>query len=303
MDSVSFGQRINTAYLSANTALLNLLIDDQSLFLRLKSLKHTFFMDQGDSFTHFLDLASHELSKKAKYVSISKLQSLLDVALRNPSSTSGTNADPYKEDIKIAISNSTLIDWLTTIIKVEGAVIDEQGGVAVDVNAGATPASATQDKKADDSKASLTGIEALSLDYNVEFPLSLVISRKAILGYQLIFRHLLSLKHLEQVLTTTWTEHTKSPAWRRRTNCLPVERWKRRVFTLRTRMLAFVQQMYSFAVLDVLETNWRKMMEKLQGVRTVDQLLKYHSDFLQTCLDECMLTNYKMLKVYLLMLV
>ena len=62
-------------------------------------------------------------------------------------------------------------------------------------------------------------------------------------------------------------------------------------------MLAFVQQMYSFAVSDVLETNWRKMMNKLQDVRTVDQLLKYHSDFLQTSLEECMLTNHKMLKV------
>ena len=31
-------------------------------------------------------------------------------------------------------------------------------------------------------------IEALALDYNVKFPLSLVISRKTILRYQLLFR-------------------------------------------------------------------------------------------------------------------
>ncbi|CAJ0900784.1 9165_t:CDS:2, partial [Entrophospora sp. SA101] len=31
---------------------------------------------------------------------------------------------------------------------------------------------------------------------------------------------------------------------------------------------------------------------------TVDQVLKYHSDFLDTCLKECMLTNAKLLRIY-----
>lgn len=32
-------------------------------------------------------------------------------------------------------------------------------------------------------------------------------------------------------------------------------------------------------------------------VSTVDQVLQYHSDFLDTCLKECMLTNAKLLRV------
>ncbi len=50
-------------------------------------------------------------------------------------------------------------------------------------------------------------------DYHVKFPLSLVISRKTILRYQLLFRFLLHLKHIEQGLCSMWTEQMTAP-WR-----------------------------------------------------------------------------------------
>jgi gamma-tubulin complex component 2 len=141
------------------------------------------------------------------------------------------------------------------------------------------------------------GIDALALDYTVKFPLSLVISRKTILRYQLLFRFLLHIKHVEQQLTAMWADH-KSPAWR-----TPVpthtefERWRTRVFILRARMLAFVQQILAFATFEVLEPNWRSLEAKLEKVKTVDQLLRDHVDFLDTCLKECMLTSSKLLRV------
>lgn len=163
-------------------------------------------------------------------------------------------------------------------------------------SASGDPKSHGKERKKDE-KHVFTGMEALSLDYTVDFPLSLVISRKAILRYQLIFRHLLALKHLEQSLTMNWLEHTKNPIWRKRTPHIGIEKWKNRLFTLRSRMLAFVQQMFAFAVSEVLEGNWRKLMARLQEVETVDQLLQYHTDFLDTCLKQCMLTSPNLLKV------
>ena len=289
LDSDAFTARVDSAYLAANTALLRVLIQQQSLFSRLRSLKHHFFLDQGDSFTHFLDLAHTELAKRARHVSLSKLQSLLDLAIRNPSSASG--ADPYNEDVKVAMSSSTLTDWLMKVVNVSGALGHED---AAGGSEAALPESATNKEE---KKSSLTGIDALSLDYTVTFPLSLVVSRKAILRYQLIFRHLLSLKHLEQSLTVAWSEHSKNPTWRKRSQHLELEKWKNRVFNLRARMLAFVQQMFAFAVSEVLEGNWRTLMSKLDSVSTVDGLLKHHIDFLDTCMKECMLTNPALLKV------
>ena len=167
----------------------------------------------------------------------------------------------------------------------------------------------------------IPAIDALTLDYHVKFPLSLVISRKTILRYQLIFRFLLHLKHVEQSLSSMWIEHKTAP-WRRQTRPRPsgaglgrqtpqppppkdwhseFENWRKRVFLLRARMLSFVQQILAFTTFEVLEPNWRKLEGKLEAgkVETVDQLLRDHVDFLDTCLKECMLTSSKLLRVSL----
>lgn len=64
-------------------------------------------------------------------------------------------------------------------------------------------------------------------------------------------------------------------------------------------MLAFIQQILAFATFEVLEPNWRKLEGKLEAgkVETVDQLLRDHVDFLDTCLKECMLTSSKLVTV------
>jgi gamma-tubulin complex component 2 len=83
--------------------------------------------------------------------------------------------------------------------------------------------------------------------------------------------------------------------------------WKRRVFTLRARMLVFVQQLLYFCTAEVIEPNWQALMARLNSkdgnksgtspVRTVDELMQDHVDFLDTCLKECMLTNSRLLRV------
>lgn len=94
-----------------------------------------------------------------------------------------------------------------------------------------------------------------------------------------------------------WIEQKTLP-WRRAVPKHPeYEKWRLRVCLLRARMLAFVQQILAFATFEVLEPNWRTLEAKLDKVTTVDQLLRDHVDFLDTCLKECMLTSAKLLKV------
>ena len=162
------------------------------------------------------------------------------------------------------------------------------------------------------------GYEALTLDYAVPFPLSLVVSRVTLTRYQLLFRYLLSLRHLETLLTNSWAEHTKARPWLHKSKSDPatgrkIEDWKRRVWCLRSRMLCFVQQLLYFCTSEVIEPNWVGFMSRLSQAkdegqvdgaeaagtikRTVDELMQDHVDFLATCLKECMLTNSKLLRV------
>ena len=68
--------------LTAGPQLLRVLTEEGDLMLHLRCVKHFFLMDQGDYLVHFLDMASPELAKKKSDISVSKLESLLDIALR-----------------------------------------------------------------------------------------------------------------------------------------------------------------------------------------------------------------------------
>ncbi|OZJ06164.1 hypothetical protein BZG36_00995 [Bifiguratus adelaidae] len=313
MDAVDGGRFITNldfAYKYANRKLLELLLQDQDLMGVLRSMKHYFFLDQSDFLLPFLDVAKDELRKPSREVSITRLQSLLDLVLRSPSSVAAY--DPYKENVKVEISGLRLVDQLLRIINVAGfdgnnLAAGSKGGKWIGSitpglketlqGSGNTTIDSIDSDKSNTSNSSLTGYDALTLDYTVTFPLSLILSRKALTKYQLLFRHLLYLKHVESLLSDTWADQ-KDPIWRRPSQNADLNRWKFRIFALRNRMLTFVQQFATYVTNEVLEVNWRMLENGLSSISTVDQVLQLHSDFLDTCLKECMLTNAKLLRIY-----
>lgn len=297
-DDGRFLENINSAYAHANESLMQLLLTTHALPARLQSLKHYFFLHPSDYFSYFLELGASELGKEVGKVNISKLQSLLDLVLRQPGSV--VTLDPFKEDVKIEMNEITLIKALQRVVGITGI---EKGESLQPVSN--QPVEVDKNAK---------GIASLQLDYTVPFPVSLVISRKTIWRYQALFRYLLSLRHLESQLSTAWQIQTRGIGWAHKGSNPELEMWKRRAWTLRSRMLIFVQQLLYFCTAEVIEPNWTKFMSRISnldhpnghhrggatsetGGRTVDGLMQNHVDFLDTCLKECMLTNSKLLKV------
>ena len=301
-DDARFLDNVNAAYAYANSSLFDLLLTTHALPARLRSLKTYFFLDRSDFFAYFLELGTSELRKRARDVNVGKLQSLLDIVIRQPGSV--VAEDPYKEDVKVRMNSEGLANWLMKIVNVTGLDQDAAtGGKPIHI-APTTAAPVTDDKD-------ITGFEALVLDYAMPFPLSLVVSRVTITRYQLLFRYLLSLRHLESQLVQAWAEQSKVVAWTHRSKNPAVEHWKRRAWTLRARMLIFVQQLLYYCTAEVIEPSWVGLMARLKagedsaaasgpahGVkRTVDELMKDHVDFLATCLKDCMLTDGRLLRV------
>lgn len=291
-DDNRFLDNVNSAYAHANESLLKLLLTTHALPARLRSLKHYFFLDQSDFFSYFLELGTSELRKPVKSVNTSKLQSLLDLVLRQPGSVAAQ--DPFKEDIKVEMNEISLTNSLTRVVNISGIEEGEKFQA---------PAQTTAE-----SEKSAIGFTSLQLDYSVPFPVSLVISRKTVWRYQALFRYLLSLRYLEQQLVSSWQTHNRATAWTHRSSQRPIEMWKRRAWTLRARMLVFVQQLLYFCTAEVIEPNWQALMARLKtkdetkdgstsASRTVDELMQDHVDFLDTCLKECMLTNSRLLRV------
>ena len=307
-DDPRFLDNVNGAYAHANSSLLNLLLTTHGLSDRLRSMKHYFFLNRSDFFTYFLDLSASELKKPWRLVNVNKLQSLLDLALRQPGTIAAQ--DPFKEDVKVQMNNVGLTQLVMRVVNVKG--FDETTATQEHDAADRylTPA-VKQSTSNTDEDNKMTGYEALEFKFSIPFPLSLVISSKTVFRYQILFRYLLSMRHLEGLLVNSWEDHNKVLSWTHKSGDRRLEMWKRKAWTLRARMLIFVQQTVYYCTSEVIEQNWQALMARVNGedeadrsdganktaTRTVDELMEDHVDFLDTCLKECMLMNSKLLKV------
>ena len=118
LDDPRFLDNVNAAYTYANASLLNLLVTKNSLNIRFRSLNSYFFLDRSDFFSYFLELGSSELRKPARVVNEGKLQSLLDIVLRQPGSIAAQ--DQFKEDVKVRMNKIGLTKWLMQVVNVSG---------------------------------------------------------------------------------------------------------------------------------------------------------------------------------------
>lgn len=50
-------------------------------------------------------------------------------------------------------------------------------------------------------------------------------------------------------------------------------------------------------VVEVLEPNFHKFKENLKKIKTIDDILVLHNNFLDECLKECLLTDQNLFKI------
>ncbi|XP_049646500.1 gamma-tubulin complex component 2 isoform X2 [Suncus etruscus] len=266
----AYVEQIEQAFSYASKVLLGFLLQEQALLEHLRSIKRYFLMDQGDFFVHFMDLTEEELKKPVDDIAPSRLEALLELALR----MSTANTDPYKDDLKIDLMPHDLITQLLRVLAIE----TKQEKAMV---------------QADPTELTLSGLEAFSFDYVVKWPLSLIINRKALTRYQMLFRHMFYCKHVERQLCNVWISNKAAK------QCsLHSAKWLAGAFTLRQRMLNFVQNIQYYMMFEVMEPTWHVLEKNLRSASNIDDVLGHHTGFLDSCLKDCMLTNPELLRVF-----
>ena len=125
-----------------------------------------------------------------------------------------------------------------------------------------SPSRFTMDVSEETSQTAVTGLDAFTFEYVVRWPVSLVLSKKALKRYQLLFRHLFHTKHVERQLCTTWVEHQSA----RMFHLQPGTSYAM-AFALRQRMLNFVQSFQYYMMFEVIEPQWHVMIQKVEQVR------------------------------------
>ncbi|XP_049825633.1 gamma-tubulin complex component 2 isoform X2 [Aethina tumida] len=260
MEEKQYIQVIQNAYTFASQTLLDLVIKEKDLIGRLRSVKHYLLLDQGDFIVTFLTMCDKELTKDVGDIVQGRLESLMDLALRISSAVN----DPYKDDLRVELLPNDLQSQMLKILSIQ--------------------TSEEQKIRLSDRKK-LSGLESFSFSYEVLWPLSLVLNRKSLTCYQMIFRHLFYCKYVERRICQIW--HSNKVA--KKFHYEHAQQY-RAAFALRQRMLHCVQNLEYHMMVEVIEPHWKTFLHKVSKVNNVDELLTCHCDFLDSCLRDCMLT-------------
>ncbi|KAG6419741.1 hypothetical protein SASPL_116253 [Salvia splendens] len=258
---------IKAAYDFASGELLNLIKDKYDLKGKLMSIKHYLLLDQGDFLVHFMDIAREELMKKPDEISVEKLQSLLDLALRSTAAV----ADPYHEDLTCCVEKTTLLKRLIELKDLQISQI----------------ISGNDDLE---EPLSITGLETFSLSFKVNLCSMAVITCDLKKGFDKISANIsvsVSLQGLRRLDKQGIAISVSSLLCRN--------------------MLKFINSLLhyltfeagfptSFFLVYVLEPNWHIMDNRLQTAKSIDEVLQHHDFFLDKCLRECLLLSPVLLK-------
>ncbi|XP_028125714.1 gamma-tubulin complex component 2-like isoform X2 [Camellia sinensis] len=126
--------------------------------------------------------------------------------------------------------------------------------------------------------------------YEVQWPLSLVISRKALTKYQLIFRFLFHYKHVDLQLCGAWQIHQGVCAVNTKGTAIS------RSSLLCRSLLKFINSLLHYLKFEVLEPNWHVMHNRLQTAKSIDDVIEFCNFFLEKCIRECLLLLPEVLK-------
>ncbi|EKX37814.1 hypothetical protein GUITHDRAFT_116122 [Guillardia theta CCMP2712] len=225
------------------------------------------FLKREQHILSFLSDKEEELSKDVQHINKNKLDSMLSLSLV----TSTANTDDYKDDLACQMMNCSALDEVLNVISIDGT----DKGIK---------------SKALEQTSILTGLETFALSYKVEWPLNIVFSRKTLTKYRWLFRHLFLYKTAERELNAAWVCHQGTKGFQ-------VHHAFALDFSLRFRMLHFIQSLQHFLVNDVVENCWHSFKENMRQVKTVEDVLRIHDRFLDTCIKLFVLNDPHLLKL------
>jgi hypothetical protein len=276
----AYALKLFHAAASASRSLLNHFVQAKSLgglalFSRLNSLKSFFFSAHGDFLTHFLDNSEKELAKElasptkggnvavapGSLASINRLRTLFDISFRNTT----LENDPHRGEFTCALAPSSLLAHLEML------------------KGGEVPGTKM-------SSSGLKGYNSFTLDFVVDWPLSIIVTRNCVAKYQLLFRNIIFAKYVEKAVCACWVAHQSCKE-------LGVRVTMASSYALRQRMLHFLQNLIYYMLAEVIEPRWHEMLVTMRSSTTVEEIIRSHEKCLDLCLEDCLLASHELMKL------
>ncbi|RKP01066.1 hypothetical protein CXG81DRAFT_3057, partial [Caulochytrium protostelioides] len=273
---------IHSAYFTANHTLLRVLYDQAYLMTCLRTVKSFFFMERAEVMMSFLENVGDEIVRPVKEIALDRVRSMLEVCVKSlcPTLASATTTTGRTIDG----SEHGYAEGNEPASALSGAADGGYNGVW-----GTQADMAAQ--LAYLRSQPLTGLSALTLTFTPPFPLTLILNKKALTKYQLLFRFVLKCKVLGSSMGSAWLRQRKIYDY----DAPQMANMITRVAKLRSGMHHILQQLDFYTSYEAAGTVHDGIHPAGLDGMTVDEVLTAHNAFLDTCLKECMLTTPKLL--------
>ncbi|KAI5116952.1 hypothetical protein M0805_001926 [Coniferiporia weirii] len=122
------------------------------------------------------------------------------------------------------------------------------------------------------------GWDVFTLEYKVDAPIDTVLDSETMIRYLRVFSHLWKMKRVEGTLTAGWMRVAGGSRTFLRIPELDIE-WHQIRLSL-AEMIHFIRQMQAYCHLEVIECQWKKLMEFIQKKEGgLDALISAHRDY------------------------
>ncbi|MCQ2816065.1 MAG: hypothetical protein MJ252_02255 [archaeon] len=136
-----------------------------------------------------------------------------------------------------------------------------------------------------------TGWDIFLLEYNVDVPLTVIFNKDLLKKYQKLFFFFWKLKRIEfsqnHQVWRKFMEYSHSL----KGNFDQMRRVIQRSMLFNQQVVHFVTNIHNFVALEVLETQFKKIIDVLPEVKTMDELIELHQKFLSNISEQSLLNS------------
>ena len=268
-----FANLIDKIYKWINDTLKRVLFNEKDLILMIHYFKKFYLMEAGDFYNDFielnLDLFTSGLGKVAEE------NKNKDNIIKIP----GNINEDESKIFKYEITNMTIEDLKKYYANYYKILKTSENDITKITSQLQKIDKIINRKKNQEPKENIKVVECIEIEPVIQWPLNLIFSKKNIMKYKLLFRHLIRLKFIEKLLYDTFASQQDFKE-------LNIQSKLKDSFFLRDCMLNFIKNLIYYLFNEVIEPNYIQLMKNLSTAKSMEEVINYHDIFLDKCINE-----------------
>ena len=273
---IQFENLIDKIYKWINDTLKRVLFNEKDLILMIHSFKKFYLMEAGDFYNDFLELNLDILTTGLGKLNEENKNKNKDYIIKFPTNM---NDEENRNIFKFEITNMTVEDLKKYYANYHKILKSSENDITKITSQLKKIDKIINKKKNEEPKENVKVVECIEIEPIIQWPLNLIFSKKNIMKYKLLFRHLIRLKFIEKLLYNTFLSQQDFKE-------LNIQSKLKDSFFLRDCMVNFIKNLIYYLFNEVIEPNFIQLMKNLEAAKSMEDVINYHDKFLDNCISE-----------------